>query len=200
MFIDTIFAKHHLSGDEAGYYGAAGTIARIIPFGVGLIGLVLMPKAAAAHHASRESLARLLTFAFGAGLLVTGVVVALLVGAPTLVIAASYGAKFAASIPLLRFYAVDEGILGASTLGFAYLIAVRDYRVVRYLVPAVALEAVLMAAFGKTPIALLGIAIAVNAALVPAITACVLQALRTAPAVAPPTLAPQAPNPPRAEG
>jgi O-antigen/teichoic acid export membrane protein len=199
MFIDTIFAKHQLSGDEAGYYGAAGTIARIIPYGVGLIGLVLMPKAAAAHHASRESLSRLLTIAFGAGLLVTGVVVALLVGAPNLVIAASYGARFEASIPLLRLYAIDEGILGACTLGFAYLVAVRDYRVARFLVPAVLLEAALMAVFGKTPVALLSIAIAVNAALVPGIAMCVAQALRTAPAIAHQSLAPQAPNPPSAE-
>jgi O-antigen/teichoic acid export membrane protein len=199
MFIDTIFAKHHLSGDEAGYYGAAGTIARIIPYGVGLIGLVLMPKAAAAHHASRESLTRLLTIAFGAGLLVTGVVVALLVGAPSLVIAASYGARFAGAIPLLRLYAVDEGILGACTLGFAYLIAVRDYRVARFLVPAVALETALMAAFGKSPVALLTIAIAVNAALVPGLTFCVLQALRAAPMEAHQSSAPQAPGPPSAE-
>jgi O-antigen/teichoic acid export membrane protein len=199
MFIDTIFAKHHLSGEEAGYYGAAGTIARIIPYGVGLIGLVLMPKAAAAHHASRESLKRLLTIAFGAGLLVTGVVVALLVGAPSLVIAASYGAKFAGAIPLLRLYAIDEGILGACTLGFAYLIAVRDYRVARYLVPVVVLEAALMAAFGKSPVALLSIAIAVNAALVPGIAICVAQALRASPAEPLQSVAPQAPGPPSAE-
>ena len=124
---------------------------------------------------------------------------ALLVGAPSLVIAASYGAKFAGAIPLLRLYAIDEGILGACTLGFAYLIAVRDYRVARYLVPVVLLEAALMAAFGKTPVALLTIAIAVNAALVPGIAICVAQALRAAPAEPLQSVAPQAPSPPSAE-
>jgi len=198
MFIDTIFAKHRLSGDEAGYYGAAGTIARIIPYGVSLIGLVLMPKAAAATHASRESLSRLLAISFGAGLLVTAVVVALLVGAPNLVIAVSYGPRFAASIPLLRLYAVDEGILGACTLGFAYLVAVRDYRVSRFLVPAVVLEGLLMSWLGKTAVALLLVAIAINAALVPCIAFCVVQALRAAP-LEHQSHAPQAPSPPSAE-
>jgi O-antigen/teichoic acid export membrane protein len=190
MFIDTLFAKHHLSGDDAGYYGAAGTIARIIPYGVGLISLVLMPKAAAALHTSRDSLVRLLGIALGAGLLVTGVIVGLLVAAPGLVIAVSYGSKFAASGSLLRLYGIDQGILALYALGLSYLIAVRDYRISRFLAAAAVLEGALMAVFGTTPVKLLWIAIAVNAALLPAVVHCVLRTLDAAP---------QAPNPPTAE-
>jgi len=178
MFVDTIFAKHHLTGVDAGYYGAAGTIARIIPYGVGLIGLILLPKAAAAQHASRSSLMRLLAVCFGAGLLVTGVVVAVLVTVPKLVIAVSYGATYAGAIPLLRLYGIDQGLLGACGLGFAYLIAVRDYRIGRFLIVAVALEAVLMALFGTTAVRLLTTAIIVNGLLLPAVAFCVWQALR----------------------
>jgi O-antigen/teichoic acid export membrane protein len=190
MFVDTLFAKHHLSGVDAGYYGAAGTLARIIPYGVALISLVLMPKAAAALHSSRDSLVRLLRFAVGAGLILTGVLVALFVFAPGLVIAISYGAKFAASGPLLRLYGIDGGILALLGLGLSYLIAVRDYLITRFLVVAVALEAVVMATLGTTPVRLLSIAIAINAALLPPVIYCVLRTIG---------VAPQAPNPPPAE-
>jgi O-antigen/teichoic acid export membrane protein len=190
MFVDTLFAKHHLSGVDAGYYGAAGTLARIIPYGVGLISLVLMPKAAAALHSSRDSLVRLLRVAVGAGLMLTGVLVALFVVGPSFVIAISYGAKFAASVPLLRLYGIDAGILAILGLGLSYLIAVSDYLVTRFLVVAVVLEAVLMATFGTTPVRLLSIAIAINAALIPAVTYCVLRTI---------SVAPQAPSPPLAE-
>jgi O-antigen/teichoic acid export membrane protein len=190
MFVDTLFAKHHLSGVDAGYYGAAGTLARIIPYGVGLISLVLMPKAAAALHSSRDSLVRLLRVAIGAGLILTGVLVALFVVAPGFVITISYGAKFAASVPLLRLYGIDGGILALLGLGLSYLIAVRNYVITRFLVVAVVVEAVAMATFGTTPVRLLSIAIAINAALIPAVTVCVLRTIR---------IAPQAPNPPLAE-
>jgi O-antigen/teichoic acid export membrane protein len=190
MFVDTLFAKHHLSGVDAGYYGAAGTLARIIPYGVGLISLVLMPKAAAALHSSRDSLVRLLRFALGAGFVLTCVLVALFVFAPGFVIAISYGAKFSASVPLLRLYGIDAGILALLGLGLSYLIAVRDYVITRFLAVAVVLEAVAMASFGTTPVRLLSIAIAINAALVPAVSYCVLRTIG---------VAPQAPNPPSAE-
>jgi O-antigen/teichoic acid export membrane protein len=191
MFVDTLFAKHHLSGVDAGYYGAAGTLARIIPYGVGLISLVLMPKAAAALHTSRESLVQLLGVAVGAGLILTGVLVGLFVVAPGFVIAISYGAKFAASVPLLRLYGIDGGLLALLGLGLSYLIAVRDYLITRFLVVAVVLEAAAMATFGTTPVRLLSIAIAVNAALIPPLMYCVLRTIR---------VAPQAPSPPLAEG
>ena len=190
MFVDTLFAKHHLSGIDAGYYGAAGTLARIIPYGVGLISLVLMPKAAAALHTSRESLVRLLRFAAGAGMILTCVLVALFVAAPGIVIAISYGSRFAASGPLLRLYGIDAGILAMCSLGFSYLIAVRDYVITRFLIVAVILEAALMAIFGTTPVRLLSIAIAVNAALIPPVIYCVRRTIR---------VAPQAPSPPLAE-
>jgi hypothetical protein len=78
----------------------------------------------------------------------------------------------------LRLYGIDQGLLGACGLGFAYLIAVRDYRIGRFLIAAVVLEAVLMALYGTTAVRLLSTAIAVNAALLPAVVYSVLQALR----------------------
>ncbi len=187
MLGDTIFAKHHLTGIDAGYYGAAGTIARIVPYGVGLINLVLMPKAAAAKHASRGSLARLLALAFGGGFILTCACVLLFAGAPGLVIGASYGAKFVASAPILRIYAVDEGLFALCGLGVAYLVSVRDYRIVRFLAVTAVLEIICMAAFGTTAVRLLSIAIAANGLLIPAVAFSVMRTLRSVPqAVMPP--------------
>jgi stage V sporulation protein B len=196
MLIDTVFAKHHLSGADAGYYGAAGTIARIVPYGVGLINLIMMPKAAAAHHAGREAVTRLLGLAYGAGALLTVTCVAALAFFPQVVIGASYGAKFAASIPILRLYAIDEGLFAICALGTAYLTAVREYRVAIFIGIAAAIEAALMAVYGVSWTRLLTIAIATNALLIPAVAYCVLHSLQSAKAT---PIAPQAPMPPVAE-
>ena len=181
LFIDMIFAKHHLSGDAAGFYGAAGTLARTIPYGIGLIGLVLMPKAAAAHHLSRHSLSRLLCLAFSLALfgIALGLFVTQLFAGPLL--AVSYGPKFAAAEPLLRLYGINGALLGVGIVCVAYLMAIRDYAIGIYLIGAVAIEAVIMAVLGTTAVKLLLIAIAVNATLAPLFVAHVLRSLRTAP-------------------
>jgi len=108
LFIDMLFAKHHFSADTAGYFGAAGTIARTIPYAASFIALILMPKAAAALHVSRHSLTRVLGFT--AGMTAVCVVAALalinLFG-PTIV-GVTYGPAFTGAQPILRAYTVDE--------------------------------------------------------------------------------------------
>ncbi|MDQ2818357.1 MAG: hypothetical protein M3T49_09160 [Candidatus Eremiobacteraeota bacterium] len=190
MFVDMLFAKHHLSGVEAGYYGAAGTIARIIPYAVGFIALVLMPKAAAAHHTSRESLSRLLTLTFGLG--AAGAVIGVLCtsGVPNLLIGATYGAKYLAAAPLLRLYGADAALLSLVALGTACLVALRDYSIAPWLGAAVVTDAAAMALWGTTATHLLSLAIAVNVLLLPCVGARIAAALRSAP---------QAPNPLLAE-
>ncbi|MBC5825924.1 MAG: oligosaccharide flippase family protein [Candidatus Eremiobacteraeota bacterium] len=189
MFVDMLFAKHHLSGVQAGYYGAAGTIARIIPYAVGVIALVLMPKAAAAHHTSRESLSRLLTLTFGLGAAAAVIGVALTSGASGLLIGLSYGPKYLAAAPLLRLYGADAALLGLVALGTACLVALRDYSIAPYLAAAVAVDAVAMAVWGTSATHLLTVAIAVNALLLPFVGVRIAAALRTAPQAPSPLLA-----------
>lgn len=190
LYIDMLFAKHHFPAAVAGYFGAAGTIARTIPYAASFIALILMPKAAAALHVGRESLVRVLGLT--AGLTAACVAAALafinLFG-PTIV-GVTYGPAFTGAAPTLRAYTVDEALFALWASANAYLVAVGRYEVVVYLTAATVVEALAMALFGSTPLRLLSIAIVVNAMLVPTVWVLAIRTLRAAP---------QAGNPPRAE-
>ena len=181
LFVDQLFAKHHLAGVEAGLYGAAGTIARTIPFGLTMISLVVNPKAAAAFHISRATLRHLLAIAFGAGALAACAGLTIAVLAPVQLLALTYGPKFVAAAGLLRLYAVAGSLLGIAALGTGYLQSVGSYRITWVLAAAVLIEATFMAAWGTSGTRLLTIAIAVNAALLPGVGAAIVGTLREAP-------------------
>ena len=169
LYVDMLLAKHHFSAAQAGFFGAAGTIARTIPYGAGLVMLILGPLAAAAKHAGGSSLRRILTLVSmsAAGAIVIGLLTVWLL--PHVLIYATYGLAYAPAIPLLRLYAIDEALLAAAILGAMYLVAIGEYSVSICLLGAVALEATLMSALGSTPTRLLIIAIIVNACLAPAV-------------------------------
>jgi O-antigen/teichoic acid export membrane protein len=181
LYIDMLFAKHHFRAEVAGYFGAAGTVARTIPYAASFIALILMPKAAAAIHVSRASLARVLALA--AGMTGACVIAALalinLFGQP--IIGVTYGSAFTGAAPILGAYTVDEGLFALWASANACLVAVGRYEVFAYLAAATVVEAVAMALFGSTPLRLLSIAIIVNAALVPTVWLLAIRALRAAP-------------------
>ncbi|HXW76190.1 MAG TPA: oligosaccharide flippase family protein [Candidatus Eremiobacteraceae bacterium] len=191
LYVDLLFAKHALSGTDAGYYTAAGTLARVIPFGLGLLVPLVTPKAVAARHAQRGALAHLLAVTFGAAL--AGAIGALAVAQlwPGALIAVTFGKQFAPAAPLLRLYAIDTALMGLGTLGYSYLAGIGEYAVARWLVVTVIAEAGCMAWFGTTAVRLLAVAIVGNALVLPVVAAYVVRSL---------THSPQAPAGPLAEG
>jgi O-antigen/teichoic acid export membrane protein len=158
-------------------------LARIIPFAIGLIGVILMPKSAALHQSSRASLERVLQLTFGAG--IAGSLLGLLCAglAPGLLVRVMFGAQFAPAAAILPLYAVDTALIAICTLGTNYLVAVGDYAIGWYVFAAVAAEAVLMAIFGTTPFRLIGIGIAANALLLPVIAMHAWRSVQEAPVV-----------------
>ncbi|MDQ6780845.1 MAG: hypothetical protein M3Z37_06805, partial [Candidatus Eremiobacteraeota bacterium] len=178
LFIDMLFAKHHFSGVDTGYFGAASTVAKTIPYGVGLIALVSMPSAAAARHTSRDSLRHILRAV--ALLAIVGIVAALLIVAlfAKQLISVTYGPHYTGAIALLPLYAIDEALLAGWAVASSYLVAIGQYRLFGYMLTAVVVEAVCMAWFGTTPLRLLTIGIATNAALAPTIWMLALRSLK----------------------
>jgi O-antigen/teichoic acid export membrane protein len=181
LFIDVLFAKHHFSGEMAGWYGAAGTVARTLPFGVGFVALILMPKAAAAWHTSRDSLSRVLFAAASIAAVGIAAGFALITLLPGPIVNITYGPSFAGAVPLLRLYAINAALFAFWSIAVAYLIALARYEVFGLLVAAAIFEAIAMATLGSTPSRLLTIAIVGNAALVPLIWGLALQTLRVLP-------------------
>jgi O-antigen/teichoic acid export membrane protein len=190
LYIDMLFAKHHFSGVQAGYFGAAGTVARTIPAGVGLVGLIIMPKAAAARHVGAASLARVLASAATIAAAIVCAVLIFIVAAPAWIVHVTYGPTFAGAVPLLRVYALDEALFALWAVAISYLVAVASYEVFGALAVAALIEAAAMAIFGSTPMRLLSIAIVVNGLLLPTVWLLALRTVRRAP---------QASGPPSAE-
>ena len=181
LFVDTVFAKHALSGVDAGYYTAAGLVARIIPFGIGLIVPLITPKAVAARHVDRKALRHLLAAGFGIAFAGATIVLVVMELWPQALIGLTFGAKFAAAAPLLRLYAVDTTLIAIGMFGASYLAAIGAYEVGNWMLLAVVVEAGAMAVWGTTPQRLLTIAIAGNALVLPPIAALVARSLQTAP-------------------
>jgi O-antigen/teichoic acid export membrane protein len=181
-YVDTVFAKHALSGVDAGYYAAAGLIARIIPFGIATIVPMVTPKAVAARHHG-AALRRLL--AISSGMALAGTAAALLVMEvwSHSLVAITFGAAYAPAAPLLRLYAVDTSLVALGLFGSSYLAAVGEYGIGGWLVAAVVVEAGAMAVWGTSPTRLLEIAIASNASVLPAVAALVARSLSGRPQV-----------------
>jgi len=190
LYVDTLFAKHALSGVAAGEYTAAGLVARIIPFGIGLVVPLVMPKAAAARHVDRAALGRLLTVAFGIGVGGIVIVLAVIEVWPTSIVHVTFGEAYAQAALILRLYAIDGALIALGMLGTSYLVAVGDYRVGGWMVGSLALQAGAMALYGTTPASLISIAAVGNVLIVPVVAVLVARSLRDTP---------QAPAPRRAE-
>ncbi len=190
LFIDMLFAKHHFSGEAAGYFGAAGTIARTIPFGASFFALILMPKAAAARHAGPGSSVRVLALAAGMTAVAVALGLAFICLLPSSIVGVTYGPAFGGAVPIVRAYALDEALFALWAAASAYLVAVGRYEVFAYLAAATTIEAVGMALVGSTPLRLLSVGICVNAALVPTVWLLALRSVR---------ITPQAGSPQRAE-
>ena len=181
LYVDTVFAKHALSGVAAGEYTAAGLVARIIPFGIGLVVPLVMPKAAAARHVDRAALGRLLAVAFGIGVGGILVVLAIVEIWPTSIVHVTFGAAYAQAALILRLYAIDGALLALGMLGSSYLVAVGDYRIGKWMVASLALQAGAMALYGTSPTSLITIAAIGNALIVPIVAVLVVRSLRDTP-------------------
>ncbi len=110
-----------------------------------------MPKAAAASHAGREVLARLLATA--GGLVVIGCVIGFLVtlvGA-RLLIGVTYGPIFSPAAQFLPWYGLDMALFALVSAAGNYLLAVRSYRFVFALVFVGVVQALAMAFWGTNP-------------------------------------------------
>jgi O-antigen/teichoic acid export membrane protein len=111
--VDLIVAKVALSPKEAGIYGAASFIGRLLLYLPAAVVTVLLPKVASRAAAERDTDSIL-----HASLAVTGVFslagTGLLVAFPHIVIQATFGAKYDGAIPLI-------GLFGLAMTGYALL-------------------------------------------------------------------------------
>jgi O-antigen/teichoic acid export membrane protein len=158
--IDVIVAKAALSDHDAGLYGSASLIGRVILYLPAAIVLVLLPKVSAREAAgrdSREVLTKsvLVTAAFCAlGTAVYAI-------APKLVILAAFGSDFEEAAGLLWMFGLAMSGYALLNVLLAYHLARAEYRLSMLLAAGAVVQIALFGAVHGSPEALLTIDIAV---------------------------------------
>lgn len=154
--LDVVVAKVSLSSKEAGLYGAASLVGRLILFLPTAVASVLLPKvssrAATGRDASRLVLPSLLITALLC-LLLTAVYAL----APTVLIRLSFGAKYEDAAPWLWLFGVEMTCFALANVAFAYDLG-RDRARGAWLMAAAAIAELLgYIAFHDTPRHLLAV-------------------------------------------
>ncbi len=141
---DLLLAKHFLSADQAGEYGALSTMGNIIIYGIGAFTTVLLPLAASARAKGEGDERRIL--------LISSVIIAVCACAawllftlvPGVFISLVFGAKYLSIAPLLSRYAFAEGCTALSLGLINYFVAVRNSSFLYVLGAAILAEIILM--------------------------------------------------------
>lgn len=164
---DVIVAKAVLSDHDAGLYGSASLIGRVILYLPAAIVLVLLPKVAAREAAGRESrdvLMKSLVVTVGFCVIAT-VTYAV---APKLLVFLAFGSSFEEAAGLLWMFAVAMSGFAVLNVLLAYHLGRGAYRLSFLLLGGAVVQIVLFVAFHGSPEQLLGVDIAVAFALLAA--------------------------------
>ena len=162
--VDVIVAKAALSDHEAGLYGSASLIGRVILYLPAAIVLVLLPKVAAREAAGRESRdvlvkSLLVTTAFCVAATVVYAV------APKLLVFVAFGSSFEEAAGLLWMFALAMSGYAVLNVLLAYHLGRGSNRLSFLLLVGALIQIVLFVAFHGSPEQLLAIDIAVAFAL-----------------------------------
>ena len=110
---DLIIAKIALTGDQAGFYGGASLIGRLILYVPAAIATVLLPKVSSRVAAQRGT-DDILGASLAVTMLISLAMLAVLIVVPTMIVNVSLGSDYHAATPLL-------GLFGISMTGYALL-------------------------------------------------------------------------------
>jgi O-antigen/teichoic acid export membrane protein len=149
-FFDVVLAKHYLSAQQAGLYGAAILAGRAIYVVISFLPAVLLPKATA-RATSGEPVTRLLLQAVGAALALSGTILAFYAFSPALVVRLFAGSAFVAAAPLVLPLGAAAAILGTANIVISYKIGLHRFDFVIPLLTIMAGEIVTIARFHASP-------------------------------------------------
>jgi O-antigen/teichoic acid export membrane protein len=145
-YFDVILAKHYLSAQQAGYYGAAMLAGRAVLVVVSFLPTVLLPKATA-RAASGTSGARLLFQAVGAALVFSAAILAFYAAFPSFVVGVFAGRAYLGAAPLVLPLSSAAAILGTANIVISYKIGMHRFDFVAPLLTIMIGEVVAIAHF-----------------------------------------------------
>lgn len=127
-YADMVFAKHALSPEEAGQYGALTVVSKVIFFGTGVIASVLFSMSAEKNHkgdSSRQILKTALLLVLAASIFATLIYFAY----PALILSLLFGDKYAEAAPFLGWFAIAVSLFSLANVILQYLLSVHKTRI-----------------------------------------------------------------------
>jgi O-antigen/teichoic acid export membrane protein len=124
--MDIVLVKHFFDPTQAGFYSVLSLAGKVLLFVLGILPMVLMPKAAS-HAARGESALPIFTQTFGVAMLIAAIGVGVLALIPGVVVAVMSGGAYAAAAPYLCEYGTAMAFLGLTTIVSSFKIAVHQF-------------------------------------------------------------------------
>jgi O-antigen/teichoic acid export membrane protein len=161
---DLLAAKISLAAHEAGLYGAASLIGRVILYVPFAIVTVLIPKVSARVSSDRDTDEIAASSFVATALFCLGISV-VYAAVPQLIVRIAYGSKYEGSSGLLWMFAIAMTLYALLNVVLAYRLGHHETRTSWLLLGGVVIQAGLFVAFHSSPRALLAASIATGAAL-----------------------------------
>jgi len=139
--LDQILVKHLFSSIEAGYYAAAGNIAKIIWFGSGFLGFMIFPKIVQLRAQKKEVsklLIRGLAYTSFFALIGSGILMA----APRSIILIMYGSAYLSISPFVGIFGLTLGLFSINQILIIFNLALEKYKFLWIIFAGVLLEIV----------------------------------------------------------
>jgi|SRR5579884_1762900 len=157
--VDVIVAKVSFEPRQAGVYGAASLVGRLILFLPTAVGSVLVPKVSSRAATGRESSSLAIpSLAITAALCLAATGIYALIPEPLL--RTTFGSKYSGASSWLWMFGAEMSIFAVANVAFAYDLGRGRWRGAWLLITAAAIEIIGYAAFHSSPRQLLGVNIA----------------------------------------
>lgn len=147
--LDHILVKHFFSSTEAGYYAAAGMIAKIIWFGSGFFVGAFFPKIVGLAVKGKDT-SKLLTKCLTYVLILIAAGCSLYFIMPTFIVSILYGQEYSAVISLIGVFGIAMGFFSLTQILVIYNLAVEKYGFIWIILASVLVEVIGISLFHKT--------------------------------------------------
>jgi O-antigen/teichoic acid export membrane protein len=143
---DQVLVKHFFTSIDAGFYAAAGNIAKIIWFGSGFLVSAIFPKIVS-RKAKGKDTSRLLIKSLIYTSFLAFIGVGILSATPRLIVLLMYGKEYLEIVPIVGLFGVALGVFSINQILIAYNLAMQKYGFLWYILIGLILQIVGMILF-----------------------------------------------------
>jgi O-antigen/teichoic acid export membrane protein len=144
--LDQVLVKHFFTSIDAGFYAAAGNIAKIIWFGSGFLVSAIFPKIVS-RKAKGKDTSRLLIKSLIYTSFLAFIGVGILSATPRLIVLLMYGKEYLEIVPIVGLFGVALGVFSINQILIAYNLAMQKYGFLWYILIGLILQIVGMILF-----------------------------------------------------